>query len=287
MGRQGGAAKIERAADHLRSRLPSIPRIAVVIGSGLSALEAALDETVTVPFSDVPGLPATGVAGHRGAFVYGRFGDAELLVQSGRFHVYEGHPLDVVIAPIRILAALGVETILFTNAAGAIHPLMRPGDVVLVADVINLQFRSPLAGPVRAGDGRFPDMSDPLDAGLRSALRDAAGAVGVELQEGTYAAVTGPAYETRAEVKMLGLLGADLVGMSTVPEVIAAAAAGVRCGALSLVTNRATGLSDTALSHDEVLEMGRVAGERVLRVVEEAVRCEAVRCEAVQSGEAK
>ncbi|NNF14379.1 MAG: purine-nucleoside phosphorylase [Gemmatimonadetes bacterium] len=269
------------AAAFLDGHLPSVPRLAIVVGSGLGALQSALADAVHIPFAEVPGLPATTVAGHSGAFVHGRLGDTEVLVQAGRFHLYEGLPLDVVVGPVRILARLGVESLVFTNAAGAIHPLMQPGDVVILEDLLNLQFRSPLGGPVREGEERFPDMSDPLDRGMRSVLREAATALGVGVQEGVYAAVSGPAYETRAEVRMLQRMGADLVGMSTVPEIVVAAARGLPCGALSLVTNRATGLSTTSLSHREVLEMGRLAGDRVVSLLRQAAP------KLGQSGEAK
>lgn len=262
---------IDAATASLAARLPSVPRVALVVGSGLGALESLLAEPVRASFGEIPGLPAPGVVGHAGAFVHGRMGETEVLVQSGRVHVYEGHPLDVVVGPVRMLAALGVQVLVLTNAAGAIHPLMEPGDVVLLNDVLNLQFRSPLAGPVPAGEERFPDMSDPISGEVRSVLRAAAASAGVLLPEGTYAAVTGPSYETRAEIRMLERLGADLVGMSTAPEVIAAAARGLRCGALSLVTNRATGQSAAPLDHDEVLHTGRVAGERVVRLLATAL----------------
>ncbi len=262
---------VDRAAAFLQGRLPSIPGATIVAGSGLGALDAALTDTVRVPFSDVPGFPSTSVAGHSGAFVHGRLGADEVLVQAGRFHVYEGHPMDIVVAPIRVLATAGAETVILTNAAGSIHPLMHPGDVVLLDDLVNLQFRSPLTGAVREGEVRFPDMSAPFHPWLRGVLRQAGRVAGAALKHGTYASVTGPAYETRAEIRMLRRLGADLVGMSTVPEVLVAASRGLRCGALSLVTNRAAGLSATPLAHDEVLEMGRMAGKRVVAILREAL----------------
>ncbi|MDX1493763.1 MAG: purine-nucleoside phosphorylase [Longimicrobiales bacterium] len=258
---------VEVAARALQEAFPSVPGMAVVIGSGLGSLEDALTHRISVPFASVPGLPGAGVSGHRGRFSWGRLEGREVLVQSGRFHVYEGHPLETVVAPVRILAALGVERLILTNAAGGIHPLREPGDLVLLDDVLNLMFRSPLAGPVVGSEARFPDMSRPLDPALRRVVRSVARELEIELEEGVYAAVTGPSYETRAEIRMLARLGADLVGMSTVPEVVAATAVGLPCAALSLVTNKATGLGDEALSHDEVLETGRVAGEKVRRLV--------------------
>lgn len=267
------AAAATRGAEALRDAFPSVPSVAVVFGSGLGALEDALVDPVAVPFEALPGLPAAGVAGHSGRFVHGRLGPAEVLVQAGRFHVYEGHPLDRVVAPVRILSALGVGSVVMTNAAGGIRPGLEPGDVVLLDDVMSLMFRSPLAGPVVGDEARFPDMSRPFDPELLDAIRRAARDTGIRLEEGTYAAVTGPAYETAAEIRMLARLGADVVGMSTVPEMITAAGLGLSCAVLSLVTNRATGLSAEPLSHEEVLEVGRAAGERVAALLTEvAVR---------------
>lgn len=271
---------VGRAAAALRERLPSVPPTAVVVGSGLAALEETLVDPVAVSFGDVTGLPSAGVAGHAGRFLRGRVGDSggasdsptELLVQAGRMHVYEGHPLELVVAPVRILAELGVRRVIMTNAAGGIRPGLDPGVVVLVDDVINLMFRSPLAGPVVGEEARFPDMSDPLDGDVRDVVRAAALALGQRIEEGTYVAVAGPQYETAAEIRMLSRLGADVVGMSTAPEVIAAAAVGLPCAVLSLVTNRATGLSTERLSHEEVLEVGRAAGERVAALVMEVAR---------------
>lgn len=265
------SAAADRGAEALREAFPSVPSTAVVIGSGLGALEDALDDPVAVPFQDVPGLPAAGVSGHRGRFVHGRLGSAEILIQAGRFHVYEGHALDRIVAPVRILASLRVGSVIMTNAAGGIRPGLDPGDVVLVDDVMNLMFRSPLAGPVVGDEVRFPDMSRPFHPPLLDVIRGAARDTGVRLEGGTYAAVTGPAYETAAEIRMLARLGADVVGMSTVPEVITAAAVGLPCAVLSLVTNRATGLSAGTLTHEEVLEVGRAAGARVAGLVTEVV----------------
>lgn len=255
------------AADYLRSVLPGGPRIAVVLGSGLSHLAELLDDSVSVAFDDVPGLPRSTVEGHAGRFVCGSLDGVEVILQAGRYHAYEGYPMEVVVAPVRILAALGVDTIVFTNAAGGIGPNTAPGDLVLIDDHINLMFRSPLSGPVAPGEERFPDMSAPYDVELQERVRRAAARYGAALERGTYAAVLGPSYETAAEVRMLRTLGADVVGMSTVPEVITARALGVRCAAISMVTNKATGLSAEEISHADVLEIGRDAGQRLGDVI--------------------
>jgi purine-nucleoside phosphorylase len=259
-------------ADTLRAAFPSIPPLAITLGSGLGALVDALDDPVAVPFSEVSPLPSTGVVGHDGCFVFGRLDGIEVVVQSGRIHAYEGYPTGIVVAPIRILADLGVEAVILTNAAGGIRPGLEPGDLLLVEDHINLSFRAPLTGSVLEGEERFPDMSAPFDPELRMAMRQAALDEGIDLTEGTYAGVHGPSFETRAEVRMLGHLGADVVGMSTVAEVIVARARGLRVAGLSLVTNRATGLATQPLGHQEVLEVGREAAGRTVRLLTSAVR---------------
>lgn len=262
---------IAESASRLRDAFPSIPEIAITLGSGHGGFVEVLTDPVSVPFEELPPLPGTGVIGHGGRFVYGHLGGIAVVVQAGRVHAYEGHPRDVAVAPVRILARLGVRTLVLTNAAGGIRPGLEPGDLVLLDDQIDFSFRAPLTGPVRDGETRFPDMSAPFDPALSRALLDAAEAEGIELGRGTYASVHGPSFETRAEVRMLARLGADVVGMSTVAEVIVARASGMRVAGLSLVTNRATGLSARALDHEEVLEVGREAAARTARLLVAAV----------------
>jgi purine-nucleoside phosphorylase len=191
-----------------------------------------------------------------------------VLVQSGRYHFYEGHPTEVVAAPVRVAAALGIEALVLTNAAGGVRFDLEPGDLVLVSDHLNLMGRSPLVGPARTGEVRFPDMGAPYDPEFRRLAVEVARERGVALAEGIYAGMLGPAYETAAEVRMLAGLGADVVGMSTVPEVLVARARGIRCVAFSVVTNKATGLAVGAVTHDEVVAVGRGAGERLAGVLE-------------------
>jgi len=262
---------IAGAAGVLAAKLPFRPRVAVVLGSGLGPIVDELADPTSVPFEELPGFPSSSVPGHAGRFVGGRLGGAEVLFQCGRYHLYEGHPSDVVGAPVRVAAALGVGALVLTNAAGGIRPSLVAGDLVLLEDHINLMARSPLAGPVHAGEVRFPDMSAPYDAGLRRIALAAAREVGIALEVGVYAGVLGPAFETAAEVRMLGGLGADVVGMSTVPEVLVARARGLRCLAFSVVTNKATGLGGGELSHEEVMAVGRQAGERLVRVLRVAI----------------
>jgi len=260
-------SQIDGAARHLRATLPLRPRIAVVLGSGLGHMVDELTDGTCAPFSGIPGFPAATVAGHAGAFVAGRLAGAEVLFQCGRYHLYEGHAPDVVAMPVRVMAELGVDTLVLTNAAGGLHAEMEPGDLVLLEDHINLTGKSPLVGPVREGEDRFPDMSSPYDPELRLIAVEAAAELGIGLTSGVYAGVLGPSYETAAEVRMLAKLGARVVGMSTVTEVIAARARGLRCLAFSVVTNKATGLGGGALSHAEVVAVGREAGVRLAKIL--------------------
>jgi len=262
---------IDRASEAVAARLGSLrPRVALVLGSGLGSLADAVQSAIRIPQSAIPGFPEPGAPGHKGELVAGTLEGVPLVVQSGRFHLYEGHTAELAALPTRVFARLGVDTLIVTNAAGGIRHTFQPPTLMLIADHINLMFRNPLVGPVVEGDQRFPDMSDPYDAALRASARGVALAEGIVLEEGVYAALLGPSFETPAEIRMLERLGADAVGMSTVPEVIAARARGIRCLGFSSVTNVAAGLSAQKLSHVEVLEAGaRVAGqlERLIRGV--------------------
>jgi purine-nucleoside phosphorylase len=258
---------IREAADTVRASLSNQPRVGVVLGSGLGHLVSEVADGASISFEDVPGLPPSTVEGHAGRFVAGTLEGVPVLMQAGRYHAYEGHSMDTVVAPIRIAMALGVEVLVVTNAAGSLRPGFDPGGLVLIEDHINFMFRSPLRGPVRVGEARFPDMSAPYDAKLRKAAQRAAVDVGQELREGVYVGVLGPSFETAAEVRMLAGMGADVVGMSTVPEVTVARAGGVRCLGFSIVTNLATGLSSIPIDHDEVLDIGREAGDRLGRIL--------------------
>ncbi len=266
-GRGEGRPPHREAEAVLRARLPDSPEVFLVLGSGLGSVVEAVEEPVEVPFAEIPGFPPPGVPGHAGRFVGGKLAGRRVLVQAGRYHLYEGHPAEVVAAPVRAAAALGIRTVVLTNAAGGIHAHLEPGDLLLIHDHLNLMWRNPLAGPVREGEVRFPDMSAPYDPELQALAEKVARRLRIRLPRGTYAAVLGPAYETSAEVRMLGALGADVVGMSTVPEVLVARAAGLRVLAFSLVTNRATGLGTGGLRHEEVLEAGRRGGELLARLL--------------------
>jgi purine-nucleoside phosphorylase len=218
-----------------------------------------------IPHSEVPGFPEPGVAGHKGELVAGTLEGVPVIVQAGRFHLYEGHPARVAALGARVFAGLGVKTLIVTNAAGGVRRTFRAGTLMLIADHINLMWRNPLTGPPEPGEERFPLMHEPYDAELRSHARAVAREAGIPLEEGVYAALLGPSYETPAEVRMLERLGADAVGMSTVPEVLAARARGIRCLGFSSITNPAAGLGDP-LAHEDVLDMGKTVA-RSLSVV--------------------
>ena len=237
------------------------PDVAVILGSGLGGLADAIENAVRIPFGDIPGFPEATVVGHEGAVIVGDLGGRGVVALSGRFHMYEGHPAALAGFPVRVFHAMGVRELFVSNAAGGISSRLAVGDLMMISDHLNLMGSNPLVGPTREGETRFPDMTDAYDPGLRKELRTTAEKLGIPLREGIYAGLLGPSYETPSEVKMLRLLGADAVGMSTVPEVIMARALGIRVAGISCITNAAAGVTGSALSHAEVLETThRVSG---------------------------
>ena len=258
----GPAARVEAAARSIRDRLGTVPDVAIVLGSGLGHLAGRLGGARRIPYAEITGFPQTTVVGHDGELVAGTLGGKPLLVQSGRFHLYEGHAAEIVAMPVRVMATLGVRTLILTNAAGGIRRTFSRGALMMIADHVNLTFRNPLIGPVQPGEERFPDMSEPYDGGLRSVAREVARTRKIALEEGVYLQLLGPTYETPAEVRMAERLGADAVGMSTAIEVVVARARGLRCLAFSTITNPAAGITGERLSHAEVMEVAaRVAGD--------------------------
>jgi purine-nucleoside phosphorylase len=263
------AHQVEAAANAVRQRLKDRrPAIAVVLGSGLGFLAGKVEDPIIIPYADLPGFPLPTVQGHSGQLVSGRLAGKDVLVQSGRFHMYEGHSAATCALPVRVFASVGVKTLILTNAAGGVRRTFSPGTLMLIADHINLTFRNPLTGAVFPGEERFPDMSDPYDRDLRALARRVAATRHIALDEGVYVGLLGPTYETPAEVRMLDRLGADAVGMSTVIEVIAARARGMRCIGVSTVTNAAAGISATKLSHQEVMEAADAVKDRLAGLIE-------------------
>jgi purine-nucleoside phosphorylase len=268
-----GAEAAARAADAIRARLGvTDPACAIVLGSGLGDLAHDVVDARRIPFAEVPGFPTATVVGHAGALIAGTLGGREVIALAGRFHMYEGHPAALAGFPVRVVHALGARTLFVSNAAGGVRRTFAAGDLMIIADHLNLMFRNPLVGPLQPGDVRFPDMSDPYDAALRALLRRIAAERGIRVQEGVYAGSIGPTYETPAETRMLERLGADATGMSTVPEVVVARAIGMRVAGVSCITNMACGIALHPLSHEEVLETGRAVGAQFRALVTEFVR---------------
>jgi purine-nucleoside phosphorylase len=254
---------IAAAAAAIRSRAgQKAPRFGVVLGSGLGGLSDRVRDAVRIPYGEIPGFPLPTVQGHGGELVLGEFGGRNVLMQSGRFHMYEGHSATVAALPVRVFAELGVKILILTNAAGAVRRTYRAGTLMLISDHLNLTGMNPLTGAALPHDERFPDMTEAYDPALRDLARDVARERGIAVEEGVYAGLPGPSYETGAEVRMLERLGADAVGMSTVIEVIAARARGIRCLGISTITNPAAGTTAAKLSHAEVMEVAdRVKGD--------------------------
>ena len=260
---------VTSAASLIREQLGGCrPRVAIILGSGLGQLADGIERATNIPYADIPGFPRSTVVGHAGRLVAGSMEACDVIVLSGRFHLYEGHTAATAGLPVRVARALGAQVLFVSNAAGGVRSTLQPGDLMLIEDHINLMWRNPLIGPVVDGDERFPDMSAPYDPQLLSILRTVALEAGIPVTEGVYASMLGPSYETPAEVRMLRWMGADAVGMSTVPEVVTARAMGMRVAGVSCITNHAAGMTSQPLSHHEVIEIAdRVRGsfERLVR----------------------
>jgi xanthosine phosphorylase len=242
------------AAEVITGRAGLRPHVGIVLGSGLGAVADAVSEPSVVDYADLPGFPRPTVEGHGGRAVLGRIGETPVAVLQGRAHVYEGGDFDAIRTPVRALRAAGAEILVLTNAAGSLDPEVRPGSLMLITDHINLSGVNVLTGPNDDEIGpRFPSLRDAYDPELRERLRAAAGELGTELAEGVYAAVSGPTFETPAEIRALNILGADAVGMSTVHETAVARHAGLRVAAVSAITNLAEGMSEEPLSHEQTL----------------------------------
>ncbi|MDO8802916.1 MAG: purine-nucleoside phosphorylase [Elusimicrobiota bacterium] len=263
-------ANVEKTAGWLKKKAPGFkPVTAIIAGSGLGNSLPRLADRFLIPYSSIPGFPVTTVKGHAGELVFGRMGGKDAVMMRGRFHYYEGRPLSFIAFPIRVLASLGVKNLLLTAAVGSLKPAIKPGDMVILKDHLNLMGSNPLMGNHHEAFGAmFPDMNDPYDVPLRREALNLARALKIRALEGVYAAVTGPSYETPAEVKMYRLLGGDIAGMSVVPETITARQLKIRVAALCWVSNFTSGISKTVLSHDEVLELGEKVSEKMRALLE-------------------
>lgn len=259
---------IAEAAKFIQARVSTRPSIAVVLGSGLGAFAGELDCATPIPYGQIPGWPCSTAAGHAGKLVVGRLGALDVAVMAGRAHLYEGYSQAQVTFGVRVLGALGIRSVVFTNAAGGVNLAFARGCLVLISDHINLQGTNPLAGPNFDALGpRFPDMSQAYSPAYRKIAKEVASELGISLSEGVYAGVLGPSYETPAEIRYLRSIGADLVGMSTVPEVIVANHMGVKVLAISCVTNMAAGVLPQRINHEEVLETGAQVRDTLVRLL--------------------
>lgn len=261
--------KLERCRDYVRGRTDFVPRAALVLGSGLGGFADELDVVCTVDYRDIPGFPVSTVPGHAGRFIFGYIGDAPVVCMQGRIHYYEGYDISDVVLPERLMHMLGAEILFLTNASGGVNPDYDAGDFMLITDHIMTFFPNPLVGPnIDELGTRFPDMSSVYDKALCAIIRKTAEKQGVRLREGIYAQLTGPSFETPAEVRMLGVLGADAVGMSTAVEAVAANHCGMRVCGVSCVCNKGAGISKTPLTHAEV----QAAADKAAPVFRDLVR---------------
>ena len=264
---------VRECLTYIRSITDFVPKAALVLGSGLGGFTEKLDSIVCeIPYSDIPGFPVSTVSGHAGKFIMGYVEDVPLICMSGRVHYYEGYAPEEVVLPLRVMHALGAEFLFLTNAAGGISSDLKPGSLVLLCDHISLFIPNPLIGENDPDEGeRFPDMSEVYDPKLRELVEKAASEADVRLESGVYCQLSGPSYETPAEIRLLKGFGADVVGMSTVMEAITAHHAGMKVCAISFVSNMAAGINTHALSHEEVKEAGIQAAPRFTRLVRAAI----------------
>ncbi len=260
--------RIKESAEYIQSKLALKPEIGIVLGSGLGALADEIKIKTEINYSDIPNFPVSTVEGHEGKIVVGKLEDKTVIAMKGRFHYYEGYSMDEVAFPIRVMKYMGIHNLLLTNAAGGINSYFEPGDLMLISDHIKFFTESPLRGRnVDEFGPRFNDMSSAYCGRLRELAKGAAYELEINLQEGVYGFMPGPSYETPAEIKMLGILGADAVGMSTVPEVITAIHSGMDVLGISCITNMAAGILEQPLNHEEVMETAERSKERFLTLV--------------------
>jgi len=269
---QYGKRAADSAANAIRDRVGDIsPEIAIVLGSGLGGLADQIEDAQRVPFGEIPGFPTATVQGHAGALVCGKLGGRNVIALAGRFHMYEGHSPQLAAFPVRVVHALGAPIYFASNAAGGIRRDLSAGDLMIIEDHINLTGLNPLTGHVEEGDERFPDMTRTYDQELRAQLKTAAQKTGIDVKEGVYLCLSGPSFETPAEVRMLERLGADAVGMSTVPEVIVARAMGMRVAGMSCIANAASGTTAEPVLHADVLDVTARAAKGFQSIVREFV----------------
>lgn len=266
-------AQIQEAADYILGKLKTKPEIGMVLGSGLGVLAEELENPISIPYEDIPHFPVSTVEGHHGRMVIGQLSGKHVLVMQGRFHYYEGYDLDQVVMPVRVMKLCGIDNLIVTNAAGGVNLNFVPGDLVVLKDHINIAGINPLRGAnLKEFGPRFNDMSYAYNQDMIKLAHDKAVDLGFRMQEGVYAFMTGPSYETPAEIRMLRTIGVDVVGMSTVPEVITAVHCGMKILGISCITNMAAGVLNQPLDHSEVMETAGIVKNKFLNLVKEITK---------------
>lgn len=265
--------KIQNAAGFLKGKYTKVPKIGLILGSGLGVLADEIESPVKIPYNEIPDFPISTVEGHAGQLVFGLLNGVEVVAMQGRFHFYEGYSFDKVTFPVRVMKELGIEMLIVTNAAGGVNESFTPGDLMIISDHVNYMGSNPLIGPNDSRLGvRFPDMSEAYTRELRETAKEIATRLNIEVKEGVYFGFSGPVYETPAEIRMVRTLGGDAVGMSTVPEVIVARHGGLKVLGISCITNMAAGILDQPLSHEEVIETTEKVKSNFLSYIKEIVK---------------
>ncbi|ADU30051.1 purine-nucleoside phosphorylase [Evansella cellulosilytica] len=265
--------KIQAAKQYIHSKIMEAPDLGLILGSGLGVLADEINNAITIPYSDIPGFPKSTVAGHKGQLVFGDIEGVQVVAMQGRFHYYEGYSMELVTLPVRVMKELGVQTIIVTNAAGGVNTSYQPGDLMLIKDHINFFGTNPLIGPNEERYGpRFPDMSSAYSKKLLQLALQVADEENIRVRKGVYVGMTGPTYETPAEIKMVRSFGGDAVGMSTVPEVIVAKHSNIEVLGITCISNMAAGILDQPLTHDEVIETTEMVKLKFLSFVKAIVR---------------
>lgn len=264
--------EVLQAVEYIKKKIDTPPKIGIVLGSGLGELVSEVQDSVIIPYSDIPGFPVSTVKGHAGNLIFGKLMEKDVVVMQGRFHFYEGYPISKVVLGVRVMGLLGIETLFVTNASGGINSSLEPGDLMVIRDHINFTGENPaIGGEITEFGPRFFDMTFAYDRTLIAKAQEVYIKNEVPYKEGVYAFLKGPSYETPAEIKMLSIIGADAVGMSTVPEVIAARQMGIRVFGISCITNMAAGISKNKLSHQEVVETSQRVKEDFIKIIADMV----------------
>lgn len=260
--------KIRESVEYVKGKVNIVPEIGVILGSGLGELAEKIEDKVIIKYEDIPNMPKSTIQGHKGQYVFGKFNGKNVVMMQGRIHFYEGHAMEMLALPIHIMKFIGIEKLIVTNAAGGVNEGFKPGDLMIITDHLNLAFSNPLIGKNEEEIGvRFPDMSNAYDKDLVELAERIGNELDIKLQKGIYAMMTGPTYETPAEVRMVRILGGDAVGMSTVPDVVTAKHCGLKVLGISCITNMAAGILHQPLNHEEVIETSNMVKSSFMNLV--------------------